>query len=94
MHSTQHPSFECHGWSVCEDLTPEEGDYTWVVLDRDGDILTDCETRDEAIEVCRENGTEAYHELLAANIVDVLETGEVEGSVLEQIASLLKVSVS
>jgi len=59
------PVFECHGWSVDEDLTPEApDDYTWLVLDREGDVYDCRETREEAVELCSEHGLAEYRERL------------------------------
>jgi len=59
------PVFESYGWTVVEDLAPEDpDDYTWLVQDRDGDVYDCRETREEAVELCSEHGLAEYRERL------------------------------
>ena len=65
------PIFECYGWTVVEDLAPEDpDDYTWLVKDRDGDVYDCRETREEAVELCSEHGLAEYRERLWSAITE------------------------
>jgi hypothetical protein len=84
------PVFECHGWTVVEDLAPEDpDDYTWLVKDRDGDVYDCRETRAEAVELCSEHGLAEYRERLWAAITEESDPDDFPLHTLQAIADML-----